>query len=129
MFLQVASGLPLRNGNVHAAEVAAVACDILIAAELVKIAERPAEHIRIRSGMHSGNWSDILTFIELFSFFCAFDLKSECVIPVGSCVAGIVGIKTPRYCLYARFSSLQKIHFSKNFHDFLRCVLQGSEIR
>ncbi|OQV20223.1 Atrial natriuretic peptide receptor 1 [Hypsibius exemplaris] len=67
----VASGLPLRNGNIHAVEVATVACETLMAVQTVSIPHRPHEHLRIRCGIHSG-----------------------------SCVAGIIGLKAPRYCLF-----------------------------
>ncbi|XP_055329527.1 atrial natriuretic peptide receptor 1-like [Paramacrobiotus metropolitanus] len=67
----VASGLPIRNGTVHVKEVAAIAIEILRRIEEIKIPQKPSEHLRIRSGMHSG-----------------------------SCVAGIIGLKAPRYCLF-----------------------------
>nr|XP_033802195.1 retinal guanylyl cyclase 2 isoform X2 [Geotrypetes seraphini] len=67
----VASGLPKRNGNRHAAEIANMSLDILSAVGSFKMRHMPDIPIRIRIGLHSG--------------------------PV---VAGVVGLTMPRYCLF-----------------------------
>uniref|UniRef100_A0A8V5HBT8 Guanylate cyclase n=1 Tax=Melopsittacus undulatus TaxID=13146 RepID=A0A8V5HBT8_MELUD len=67
----VASGLPKRNGNRHAGEIANMALDILSAVGSFRMRHMPEVPVRIRIGLHSG-----------------------------PCVAGVVGLTMPRYCLF-----------------------------
>ncbi|XP_061816403.1 retinal guanylyl cyclase 2-like isoform X2 [Nerophis lumbriciformis] len=67
----VASGIPNRNGNRHAAEVSNMSLDILHSIAAFKIKHMPEIKVKIRIGLHSG--------------------------PV---VAGVVGLTMPRYCLF-----------------------------
>ncbi|XP_051998032.1 retinal guanylyl cyclase 2 isoform X2 [Xyrauchen texanus] len=67
----VASGVPMPNGNRHAAEIANMALDILSAVGTFKMRHMPDVPVRIRIGLHSG-----------------------------PCVAGVVGLTMPRYCLF-----------------------------
>ncbi|XP_028025177.1 atrial natriuretic peptide receptor 1 [Bombyx mandarina] len=67
----VVSGLPERNGTRHACEVARMALALLDAVRRFRIRHRPMDQLRLRIGLHSG-----------------------------PCVAGVVGLKMPRYCLF-----------------------------
>lgn len=67
----VVSGLPMRNGNRHAAEIARMSLAVLGAVRVKTVPHRPGERLLLRIGMHTG-----------------------------PCVAGVVGLKMPRYCLF-----------------------------
>lgn len=50
----VVSGLPVRNGRLHACEVARMALALLDAVRTFHIRHRPQEQLRLRIGIHTG---------------------------------------------------------------------------
>ena len=52
----VVSGLPVRNCDQHAAEIATMSLDLLSAVHRFKIRHRPHEKLNLRIGLHSGEY-------------------------------------------------------------------------
>lgn len=101
----VASGLPIRNGNQHAKEIAQMALKLRTAVENFRIPHLPGTKLRLRIGINSG-----------------------------PCDAGVVGSKMPKYIVFGetvqiatKLESLgepMKIHISestKNILDTFEC--------
>uniref|UniRef100_A0A8C1WI63 Guanylate cyclase n=1 Tax=Cyprinus carpio TaxID=7962 RepID=A0A8C1WI63_CYPCA len=105
----VASGVPNRNDNRHAAEMANMSLDILHCIGTFKMRHMPDVKVKIRIGLHSG--------------------------PV---VAGVVGLKMPRYCLFgdtvntaSRMESTglpYRIHVNQSTVDVLNSLKLGYKI-
>lgn len=53
------SGIPVRNGNNHAREIARTAIALLDNVYKFKIRHRPNEQLKLRIGFHSGSYSVI----------------------------------------------------------------------
>lgn len=51
----VVSGLPIRNGDRHAGEVATFALDLLHSVRNFQIPHIPDKQLQLRIGIHSGN--------------------------------------------------------------------------
>lgn len=52
----VVSGLPIRNGEKHAGEIASMALDLLAAVNNSRITHKPKETLKLRIGIHTGNY-------------------------------------------------------------------------
>ena len=52
----VVSGLPVANGTKHAGEIASMALHLLATIKSFTIPHRPGENVRLRIGIHSGDF-------------------------------------------------------------------------
>ena len=50
----VASGLPVKNGNKHAAEIATMALDLLAGSSFFVVPHKPQDKLQLRIGIHTG---------------------------------------------------------------------------
>ena len=96
----VASGVPTRNGNSHASEICEMAVELLASCKTLTIPHIPDEKLKLRIGIHTG-----------------------------PCLAGVVGVKMPRYLLFGETIDIasmmesggecMKIHVSQSVVDIL----------
>lgn len=56
----VVSGLPERNGDRHADEIAKMALDLLAAVRQVVVPHMPNERLQLRAGIHTGELKDLI---------------------------------------------------------------------
>lgn len=73
----VVSGLPVRNGNLHAREIARTALALLDTVYKFKIRHRPNEQLKLRIGLHSGKQNVFLN-IKLLKILPSIQL-SVCI--------------------------------------------------
>lgn len=75
----VASGVPVPNGNRHAAEIANMALDILSAVGTFKMRHMPDVPLRIRIGLHTGEGRSCTVLLQDLCLYSVL-LSGVCVL-------------------------------------------------
>ena len=65
----VVSGLPLRNGDLHAGEVASMSLALLTAIKSFSIRHKAHETLKLRIGIHSGEGGYFFFYFRVIVFF------------------------------------------------------------
>ena len=83
----VVSGLPLRNGDNHAGEIASMSLQLLREIRSFHIRHRPEHHIALRIGIHSGMASIFNKALGIFTYIhtCIQELKKRILHHTGQC--------------------------------------------
>ena len=68
----VVSGLPVKNGENHAREIARMSLKLLEAVKTFRIRHRPNKKLQLRIGLHTGNLLSNVTKLN--------DCTTECVL-------------------------------------------------
>lgn len=64
----VVSGLPVRNGNAHAREIARMSLELRDRVKTFEIRHRPHEQLKLRIGIHSGKNNYFISITRVTTF-------------------------------------------------------------